>query len=196
MTGPPSVKPGSLRPWRHCGAVVPPVILILGAHNHATANGSADDVVPGIAGATPGNAIGLGIDAYLIGWNPRPGSSFAGSCDSFHLADPLLPVLSPSPVCVTAPVLGPFRHSAGAPRRLKPSSLSEPTPLLVRTLPPSLSVPYLPAVFAVSPSMLIPEKIPWSRLVHALLNAPQTSLSFESLSNHSFVGGPHGGRQL
>ena len=64
MTGPPSAKPGSLRPWRHCGAVVPPVILILGGHNRATVNDSADGVVPVIAGATLGSATGLGIDAY------------------------------------------------------------------------------------------------------------------------------------
>ena len=64
VTGPPSAKSGSLRPWRHCGVVVPPVILILGDHNHATVNGSADDVVPVIAGATLGNVTGIGIDAY------------------------------------------------------------------------------------------------------------------------------------
>jgi len=64
VTGPPSVRPGSLRPWKHCGAIVPPAILILGDHNHATVNGTADGVVPVIAGATLENATGLGIDAY------------------------------------------------------------------------------------------------------------------------------------
>ena len=63
-TGPPSAGLGSWRPWRHCGAVVPPAILILGDHNHATVNGSADGVVPVIADVTLGNATGLGIDAY------------------------------------------------------------------------------------------------------------------------------------
>ena len=93
-------------------------------------------------------------------------------------------------------IVKPFRHVADAPRRPKPSSVSEPTPLPIWTFPPLLGAPYLPAVSAFSPSTLTPEKIPWSRLVHALLNAPQTFLSFESQSNHSFVGGPHGGRQL
>ena len=43
---------------------VPPVILILGDHDRATANDSADGVVPVVAGVTLGNAIGLGIVAY------------------------------------------------------------------------------------------------------------------------------------
>ena len=196
VTGPPSARLGSWRPWRHCDAVVPPAILILGDRNHATVNGSADDVVPVVAGVTLGNAIGLGIAAYESGWSPRPGFSFVGGCDSFCAADPLLPALNPLPVCVTAPALGPFRHTADAPRRLKPSSVSEPTPLPIRTFPPLLGAPYLPVVSAFSPSTLTPEKIPWNRSVHALLNAPQTFLLFESQSNHSFVGGPHGGRQL
>ena len=63
-TGLPSARLGSWRPWRHCGAVVPPAILILGDRNHVTVNGSADDVVPVVAGVTLGNAIGLGIAAY------------------------------------------------------------------------------------------------------------------------------------
>ena len=64
VTGPPSARPGLLRPWRHCGAAVPPVIVILGDHNRATVNGPADGVVPVIAGATLGNATDLGTDAY------------------------------------------------------------------------------------------------------------------------------------
>ena len=196
VTGSPSVRLGSWRPRRHCGAVVPPAILILDHHNHATVNGSADDVVPVVAGVTLGNAIGLGIVAYQIRWSPRPDFSFAGGCDSFHVADPLLPALNPLPVCVTAPALGLYHHTVDAPRRLKPPGVSEPTLLPIRTFPPLLGAPYLPAVSAFSPSTLTPEKIPWSRSVHALLNAPQTFLSFESQSNHSFVGVPHGGRQL
>ena len=63
VTGQPSAKPGSLRPWKHCGAVVPPVILILGDHTHATVNDPADGVVPVIAGATLWSVTGFGIDA-------------------------------------------------------------------------------------------------------------------------------------
>ena len=157
---------------------------------------SAEDVVPVVAGVTLGSVIGLGIIAYQIGWSPRLDFSFAGGCDSFHVADPLLPALSPLPVCATASALGLYHHTADAPRRLKPSGVSGPILLPVRTFPPLLGVPYLPAVSTFSPSTLIPEKILWSRLVHALLNAPQTFPSFESQSNHSFVGVPHGGRQL
>ena len=196
-TGPPSARLGSWRPWRHCGAVVPPEILIPGHRNHATVSGSADDVVPVVAGVTLGIVIGLGIGAYQIGWSPpRPYFSFAGGCDSFHGADPLLPALNPLPVCATAPALGLYHHTADAPRRLKPSGVSGPILLPIRTFPPLLGAPYLPAVSAFSPSTLIPKKILWSRSVHALLNAPQTFPSFESQSNHSFVGEPHGGRQL
>lgn len=195
-TGPPSARLGSWRPWRHCGAVVPPAILILGHRNHATVSGSADDVVPMVAGMTLGSVIGLGIVAYQIGWSPRPDFSFVGGCDSFYVADPLLPALNPLPVYATAPALGLYHHTADAPRRLKPSSVSGPTLLPVRTFPPLLGALYLPAVSASSPSTLILEKILWSRSVHALLNAPQTFPSFESQSNHSFVGEPHDRRQL
>ena len=195
-TGPPSARLDSWRPWWHCGAVVPPAILILGHRNHATVSGSAEDVVLVVAGVTLGSVIGLGIVAYQIGWSPRPDFSFAGGCDSFHVVDPLLPALNPLPVCATAPALGLYHHTVDAPRRLKPSGVSGPILLPVRTFPPLLGVPYLPAVSAFSPSTLIPEKILWSRSVHTLLNAPQTFPSFESQSNHSFVGGPNGGRQL
>ena len=194
-TGLPSARLGSWRPWRHCGAVVPPAILILGHRNHATVSGSAEDVVLVVAGVTLRSVIGLGIVAYQISWSPRPDFSFAGSCDSFHVADPLLPALNPLPVCATSPALGLYHHTADAPRRLKPSSVSGPTLLPIRTFPPLLGAPYLPAVSAFSPSTLIPEKILWNCSVHALLNAPQTFLSFESQSNHCFVGEPHGGRQ-
>ena len=195
-TGPPSTGLGSWRPWRHCGAVVPPAILILGHRNHATVSGSAEDMVPVVADVTLGSVIGLGIVDYQISWSPRPDFSFVGGCDSFHVADPLLPALNPLPVCATAPALGLYHHTADAPRRLKPSGVFGPTLLPIRTFPPLLGAPYPPAVSAFSPSTLIPEKILWSRLVHALLNAPQTFPSFESQSNHSFVGVPHGGRQL
>ena len=143
-------------------------------------NGLTDDMSPGSASVTLESVISFGIVAYQIGWSPRLGFSSAGGCDSFHVADPLLPALNPLPVCVTAPALGPFHHTVDAPRRLKPSSVSEPTPLPIRTFPPLLGAPYLPAVSAFSPSTLTLEKIPWSRSVHALLNAPQTFLSFES----------------
>ena len=159
-------------------------------------SGSVENVVPVVTGVTLGRVIGLGIVAYQIGWSPRPDFSFVGGCDSFHVADPLLPVLNPSPVCATALAFGLYHHTADAPRRLKPSGVSGPILLPVRTLSPLLGAPYLPAAFAFSPSTLIPEKILWSRLVHALLNASQTFPSFESQSNHSFVGEPHGGRQL
>ena len=172
------------------------MILILCHCNHATVSGSADDVVPVVVGVTLGSVIGLGIVAYQIGWSPRPDFSFAGGCDSFHVADPLLPVLNPSPVCATALALGLYHHTVDAPRRLKQSGVSGPTLLPIWTFPPLLGAPYLPAVSAFSPSTLILEKILWSRSVHALLNAPQTFLSFESQSNHSFVEEPHSGRQL
>ena len=196
-TGPPSARLGSWRPWQHCGAAVPPAILILGHRIHATVNGPDDDVVPVCAGVTLESVIGLRIVVYQIGWSPpRPYFSFAGGCDSFHGADPLLPALNPLPVCATAPALGLYHYTADAPRRLKPSGVSGPTLLPIRTFPLLLGAPYLPAISAFSPSTLIPEKIPWSLSVHAFLNAPQTFLLFESQSNHSFVGEPHGGRQL
>ena len=160
-------------------------------------SGPADDVVPVDAGVTLESVIGLGIVAYQIGWSPpRPDFSFAGGCDSFLGADPLLPALNPLPVCATAPALGLYHHTADAPRCLEPSGVSGPTLLAVRTFPLLLGALYLPAVSTFSPSMLIPEKILWNYSVHALLNAPQTFPSFESQSNHSFVGEPHGGRQL
>ena len=112
-TGPPSARLGSWRPWRHCGVVVPPAILILGhGHRiHATVSGPADDVVPVVVGVTLESVIGLGIVAYQIGWSPpRPDFSFAGGCDSFLGADPLLPTLNPLLVCATAPALGLYHH--------------------------------------------------------------------------------------
>ena len=194
---PPSARLGSWRPWRHGGAIVPPAILILGHRNHATVSGSADGVVPVVAGVTLESVIGLGIVAYQIGWSPsRPDFSFAGGCDSFHGADPLLPALDRLPVCATAPALGLYHHTADAPRCLKPSGVSGPTLLPIRTFPLLLGAPYLPAISVFSPSTLIPEKILWNCSVHALLNAPQTFPSFESQSNHSFVREPHGGHQL
>ena len=105
-TGPPSARLGSWRPWRHCSAVDPPAILILGHRNRATVSSSAEDVVPVVAGVTLGRVIGLGIVVYQIGWSPRPDFSFARGCDSFHVTDPLLPALNPLPVCATAPAFG------------------------------------------------------------------------------------------
>ena len=160
MTGQPSVRLGSWRPWQHCGAAVPPAILILGHRIHATVNGLDDDVVPVGAGVTLESVIGLGIVAYQIGWSPpRPDFSSAGGCDSFLGADPLLPTLNPLPICATAPVLGLCHHTADAPRRLKPFGVSGPTLLLIRICPLLLDAPYPPVVSAFSPSTSIPEKI-------------------------------------
>ena len=196
-TGLPSARLGSWRAWQHCGAAVPPAILILGHRIHATVNGPVDDVVPGSAGVTLENVIGLGIVAYQIGWSPsRPDFSFTRGCDSFLGADPLLPVPNPLPVYATAPVFGLYHHIADAPRRLKPFGVSGPTLLPIRTFPLLLGALYPPVVSTFSPSTSIPEKILWNCSVHALLNALQTFPLFESQSNHSFVGEPHGGRQL
>ena len=196
-TGPPFARLGSWRPWRHCGAAVPPVILILDHRIHATVSGPADDVVPVGADVTLESMIGLGIIAYQIGWSPpRPDFSFAGGCDSFLGTDPLLLAPNPLPICATAPALGLYHHTADALRRLKPFGVSGPTLLLIRTFPLLLGAPYPHAVSAFSPSTSIPEKILWNCSAHALLNAPQTFPLFESQSNHGFVGEPHGGRQL
>ena len=196
-TGPPSARLDSWRPWRHCSAAVPPAILILGHRIHATVNDPADDVVPVGADVTLESVIGLRTVAYQIGWSPpRLDFSFAGGCGSFLGVDPLLPALNPLPVYATAPALGLYYHTADASRRLKPSSVSGPTLFPIRTFPLLLDALYPPAVSAFSPFTSIPEKILWNCSVHALLNAPQTFPSFESQSNHSFVGEPHGGRQL
>ena len=160
-------------------------------------NGPTDDVSPGSSSVTLESVIGLGIVAYQIGWNPpHPDFSFAGGCDSFLGVDPLLPALNPLPICATAPVLGLCHHTADAPRRLKPFSVSGPTLLSIWTFPLLWGAPYPPAVSTFSPSTSIPEKILWNCSAHALLNAPQTFPLFESQSNHGFVGEPHGGRQL
>ena len=173
------------------------MILTLGHRIHATVNGPADDVSPGSAGVTLESVIGLEIVAYQIGWNPpRLDFSFAGGCDSFLGADPLLPTPNPLPICATAPVLSLYHHPADAPRRLKPFGGSEPTLLPIRTFPLLWGAPYPPAISAFSPSTSIPEKILWNCSAHDLLNAPRTFPLFEYLSNHSFVGEPHSGRQL
>ena len=196
-TGLPSARLGSWRPWRHCGAAVPPAILILGHRIHATVNGPVDDAILGSAGVTLESVIDLGIVAFQIGWSPpRPDFSFAGGCDPFLGADPFPPAPNPLPTCATAPVLGLYHHIADAPRRLKPFGVSGPTLLPIRTFPLLWGAPYPPTVFAFSPSTSIPEKILWNCSAHALLNAPRTFPLFESQSNHSFVGEPHGGRQL
>ena len=196
-TEPPSARLGSWRPWRHCGAVVPPAILILGHRNHATVSSSADGVVPVVVGVTLGILIGLGIVAYQIGWSPpRPDFSFARGCDSFLGTDPLLPAPNPLLICAVALAPGLYHHTADAPRRLKSFGVSGLTLLPIRTFPLLWGAPYLPTVFAFSPSMSIPEKILWNCSVRALLNAPRTFPLFESRSNHSFVGEPHSGRQL
>ena len=135
-TGPPSARLGSWRPWRHCGAAVPPAILILGHCIHATVNGPADDVVLVGADVTLESVIGLGTVAYQIDWSPpRPDFSFAGGCDSFLGADPLLSALNPLPICATAPVLDLCHHTADAARRLKPFGVFGPTLLPIRTFP-------------------------------------------------------------
>ena len=173
------------------------MILTLGHRIHATVNGPADDVSPGSAGVTLESVIGLRIVVYQISWNPpRLDFSFAEGCDSFLDADPLLSAPNPLPICATALVLDLCHHTADAPRRLKPFGVSGPTLLPIRTFPLLWGAPYPPVVSAFSPSTLIPEKILWNCSAHALLNAPQTFPLFESQSNHSFVGEPHGGRQL
>ena len=58
---PTSAKLGLWRPWRHCGAAVPPAILILGHRIHATVNGPADDVVPVGADVTLDSVKVLGL---------------------------------------------------------------------------------------------------------------------------------------
>ena len=197
MTGQPFVRLGSWRSWQHCGAAVPPVIPTLGYRIHVTVNGPGNDVSLGSAGVTLESVIGFGIVAYQIDWSPpRLNFSFAGGCDSFLGVDPLLPALDPLPVCATAPVLGLYHHTAYAPRHPKPFGGSDPTLLPIRTFPLLWGAPYPPAVSAFSPFTLIPEKILWNCSVHALPNAPQTFPLFESQLNHSFVGEPHGGRQL
>ena len=156
----PSARLGSWRPWRHCGAAVPPAIQILGHHIHATVNGPVDDVVPGSAGVTLESVIGLEIVTYQIGWSPpRPDFSFAGGCNSFLGIDSLLPAPNPLPIYATAPALGLYHHTADAPRRLKPFGVSGPTLLPIWTFPLLLGAPYPPAVSAFSPSTSIPEKI-------------------------------------
>ena len=196
-TGLPSARLGSWRPWRHCGAAVPPAILILGHRIHATVNGPVDDVVPESAVVTLESVIDLGIVAFQIDWSPpRPDFSFAGGCDPFLGVDPLPPAPNPLPTCATAPALGLYHYTADASRCLKPFGVSGPTLLLIRTFPLLLGAPYPHAVSAFSPSTSIPEKILWNYSVHALLNASQTFPLFESQSNHGFVGEPHGGRQL
>ena len=143
------------------------------------------------------SVIGLGIVAYQIGRSPpRPDFSFAGGCDSFLGANPLLLAPNPLPIYAAAPAPGLYHHTVDAPRRLKPFDVSGPTLLPIRTFPLLWGAPYLPAISAFSPSTSIPEKILWNCSVRALMNAPRTFPLFESRSNHSFVGEPHGGRQL
>ena len=66
-TGLPSSRLGSWRPLQHCGAAVPPAILILDHRIHAIVNGPVDDVSPGSVGVTLESVIGLDIVAYQIG---------------------------------------------------------------------------------------------------------------------------------
>ena len=197
MTGQPFVGLGSWRPWQHCGAAVLPAIPTLGHRIHVTVNGPGNDVSLESAGVILKSVISFGIVTYQIGWSPpRPNSSFTGDCDSFLSVDPLLPVLDPLPVCITTPVLGLYHHTAYAPRHPKPFDGSNLTLLPIRTFPLLWGAPYPPVVSVFSPSTSIPEKILWNCSVHALLNAPRTFPLFESQLNHSFVGEPHGGRQL
>ena len=196
-TGLPSARLGSWRPLRHCGAAAPPATLILGHHIHAIGNGPVEVVSPGSADVTLESVIGLGIVAYQIDWSPpRPDLSFVEGCGSFHGADPLLPVPNPLPICVTAPALGLYHHIADVPRCLKSSGVSGPIPLPIRTFHLLLNAPYPPTASAFSPSTSIPEKILRNCSGRAPLNAPQTSPLLESHLNPSFVGEPHGGRQL
>ena len=177
MTGQPFVRLGLWRPWQHCGAAVPPVILTLAHRIHMTVNGPGDDVSLGSAGVTLKSVIGFGIVAYQIDWSlPRPNFSFAGGCDSFLGVDPLLPALDPLPVYATTPVLGLYHYTAYASRHPKPFGGSDSTLLPIRTFPLLWGAPYPPTVSAFSPSTSIPKKILWNYSAHALLNAPRTFL--------------------
>ena len=177
MTGQPFVRLGLWRPWQHCGAAVPPVILTLAHRIHMTVNGPGDDVSLGSAGVTLKSVIGFGIVVYQIDWSlPRPNFSFAGGCDSFLGVDPLLPALDPLPVCATTPVLGLYHYTAYASRHPKPFGGSDSTLLPIRTFPLLWGAPYPPTVSAFSPSTSIPKKILWNYSAHALLNAPRTFL--------------------
>ena len=171
--------------------------LTLGYHIHATGNGPVYDASPGSVDVTLENVIVLGVVVLQVGWNrPRHGFSWVGGCGSFRGADPLLPAPSPLLICVTAPAPGLYHHVADVLRRLKSSGVSGPILLPIRTFPLLSDAPYPPAASAFSPSTLIPEKILRNCSERAPLNAPQTSPLLESLPNHSFVGEPHGGRQL
>ena len=64
MTGQPFVGLGSWRPWQHCRAAVPPVILTLSHRIRATMNGPGDGVSLGNAGVTLESVIGFRIVAY------------------------------------------------------------------------------------------------------------------------------------
>ena len=66
----------------------------------------------------------------------------------------------------------------------------------IQTLPLPAGAPYPRAFSAFVPTTWIPGKIPRNRSQHALLNDVLTFPLVESQSNHSFVGVPHGGRQL
>ena len=160
-------------------------------------NGSGDGVPLGSADVILESAIGFGIVVCQNDWSPpRPNFSFAGGCDPFLGVDPLLPVLDPLPVFATAPALGLYHHTANAPRRPKSFDVSDPTLLLGQTLPLLASAPYPRALSVFFPAIWIPEKIPRNRSGRALPNVPRTFPLFESQSNHSFIGEPHGGRQL
>ena len=135
------------------------MILTLGHRIHATVNGPADVVSPGSAIVTLESMIGLGIVAYQIGWNPpRPDFSFAGGCDSFLGADPLLPAPNPLPICAIAPVLGLYHHIADAPRRLKPFGVSGLTLLPIQTFPLLWVLPILPPFLPSFPPRRSPKR--------------------------------------
>ena len=94
------------------------------------------------------------------------------------------------------PALCLYHHTARVPRHPTPFDGSDPTLLLGQTLPLLVGAPYPYALSVFFAATWIPEKIPRNRSGHALPNVPRTFPLFESQSNHSFVGEPHGGRQL
>ena len=66
------IRPGSWRPWQHCGVAVPLANPILGRHIHANVNGSSDDVSLGsvsdsCASVILERVIDFGIVGYRIG---------------------------------------------------------------------------------------------------------------------------------
>ena len=115
--------------------------------------------------------------------------------EGFHRPSSLWKVAHP-PVCVTAPALGLYHHTARVLRHPTSFDRSGPILLLGQTLPLLADALYPRTLSVFFPAMWIPKKILPNRSRRALPNAPRTFPLFESQSNHNFVGEPHGGRQL